>query len=579
MADRKALKDNQQIDPSSEAWNQLPWRKFEQHVYRIQKRIYRANQRGNKRAVQKLQKLLMKSEAARLLAVRKVTQENQGKNIPGVDGIKSVRPEKRLILAQKIHPKHWKKHKPKPIRRVWVSMPGEAKKRPLGIPTMLERARQALVKAALEPEWEAVFESNSYGFRPGRSYRDAIMAVFNAIRYKPKFVLSASVKGCFANINYQTLMKKMQTYPTMRRSVRNWLKAGILEEVEISPTEEGAQQRGAISLLLANIALHGMENTMPKASKGAVSNEKPLLIRYVDDFVVLHSCREVIEKIRVSIEQQLKEVGLSLHPKKTRMTHTLVPHEGNVGFDFLGFHVQQYPVGKTHTGKNTHGIPLGYKTVIRPSKEMVQAHMRRIKEIIMRHGSSNQEAVIKELNPVIREWTAYYSTMIAAKEFSRCDRLMWWRLWRWAKKRHSNKGEGWRRAKYWRTVEGVQWVFITPKGNKLRRHTQTKIQRHVKVQGSVSPYDGNLLYWSQRLRNNPMLRTEKRKLLQKQQGKCRWCELLFRDGDIIEIDHIQPGSLGGSDKLDNKCLMHLHCHDERHAKRRHSEHVAGVNNK
>lgn len=160
MKERKAPGDKRKLDPASETWSTLPWRKFEQHVYRIQKRIYRASQRGNTRAVQKLQKLLMKSEAARLLAVRRVTQDNQGKKTSGVDGVKSVRPKQRLAMAQKVHPKRWKQSKPQPVRRVWIPKPGKDEKRSLGIPVMLERAKQALGKMALEPEWEAQFEAN-----------------------------------------------------------------------------------------------------------------------------------------------------------------------------------------------------------------------------------------------------------------------------------------------------------------------------------------------------------------------------------------------------------------------------------
>ena len=188
----------QEIDKASVAWKQVPWKKLEQQVFRLQKRIYRANQRGETRKVEKLQKLLMKSKSARLLAVRRVTQDNQGKKTAGIDGVKSVPPKGRFTLAESIHPKNWKNTKTKPVRRIWIPKPGkEDERRPLGIPVMAERAQQTLVKLALEPAWEAVFEENSYGFRPGRSCHDAMGAIFNGIRYKPKFVLDADIKGCF----------------------------------------------------------------------------------------------------------------------------------------------------------------------------------------------------------------------------------------------------------------------------------------------------------------------------------------------------------------------------------------------
>src|SRR6516165_823867 len=208
MAERKAPRHQVTPDPESEAWNKLPWRKLEQHVYRIQKRIYQARKRGNERAVEKLQKLLLKSEAARLLAVRRVTQDNQGKKTAGVDGVKSVRPQERFLLVRQLHTKHWKcRKRPLPVRRVWRPKPGKAEKRPLGIPTMMERAKQALVKLALEPAWEAVFEPNSYGFRPGRSAHDAIGAIFLGSRYKPKIVFDADIKGCFDHLNHESLLK------------------------------------------------------------------------------------------------------------------------------------------------------------------------------------------------------------------------------------------------------------------------------------------------------------------------------------------------------------------------------------
>src|SRR5215469_18188627 len=238
MADRKAPQDNriQTVDPTSEAWNRLPWRKLEQHVFRIQKRIYQASQRGNTRAVHKLQKLLLTSAAARLLAVRRVTQDNQGKKTAGVDGVKAVKPPERLVMATQLHPKHWKHQTPRPVRRVWIPKPGKAEQRPLGIPPMIERCKQALAKMALEPEWEAKFEPNSYGFRPGRSCHDAKEAIFTAIKGKPKFVFDADIKGAFDHIKQEALLEKLQTYPTLRKAIKGWLKAGVMEGCSFSPT-------------------------------------------------------------------------------------------------------------------------------------------------------------------------------------------------------------------------------------------------------------------------------------------------------------------------------------------------------
>jgi len=262
MAERKAP-----LDTASETWNKKPWRKLAQHVYRIQK----------------LEKLLMKSNAARLLAVRRVTQDNQGKKTAGIDGIKAVTPAKRRIMVDQIHPKHWKQHKAKPVRRVWIPKPGKAERRPLGIPTMLDRSKQALAKMALEPEWEAKFEPNSYGFRPGRSCHDAIAAIFLAIRYKPKFVLDADIKGCFDNINHEALLKKLHTYTNLRHAIKGWLRAAVMEGIDFTPTKQGTPQGGVISPLLANIALHGLEEAITKGYKR--TEEQPFLVRYADDFL------------------------------------------------------------------------------------------------------------------------------------------------------------------------------------------------------------------------------------------------------------------------------------------------------
>jgi RNA-directed DNA polymerase len=564
MSERKAPREKRSSDPASEAWNQLPWRKLEKHCFRIQKRIYQASQRGNTRAVHKLQKLLMKSEAARLLAVRRVTQENQGKKTAGVDGVKSVKPQARLAMASHIHPKHWRHQTPKPVRRVWIPKPGKAERRPLGIPPMIERCKQALVKLALEPEWEAKFEANSYGFRPGRSCHDAKEALFTAINRKPKFVFDADIKGAFDHIKQEALLEKLQTYPTLRKAVKGWLKAGVMEGCSFSPTEVGTPQGGVISPLLMNVAFHGMETLISEGYSKSHTVEKPRLIRYADDFVIVHSKLEELQKVSEKVTRWLEDLGLTLSPKKTRITHTLTLYQGHVGFDFLGFTIRQFPVGKTQTGKAPQGKPLGFKTYIKPSKEAVKRHMLTIKGQLRKLRSASQEEVIKDLNPIIWGWAAYYKTANSSRTFKRCDHVLWEQLMGWSIARHREKGTRWVVEKYWHRVGTRKWVFATPKNAELRMHSKTHIQRYTKVKGRASPYDGNTLYWSQRLKTHPLMHETKARLLQKQQGKCRWCELHFKDGDIMEIDHLDRNRTNND--LSNKMLLHRHCHDERHAK-------------
>src|SRR6266704_3557431 len=296
MQERKAPRDQGQPDPASEAWNRLPWRKRDAHCFRIQKRIYQASQRGKTRAVHKLQKLLMKSAAARLLSVLRVTQENQGKKTAGVDGVKSVRPQARLVMATHIHPENWEHQIPKP---------GKAERRPLGIPPMIERCKQALAKLALEPEWEAKFEPNSYGFRPGRSCHDAKEAIFNAIKGKPKFVFDADIKGAFDHIKQEALLQKLHTYPALRKAIKGWLKAGVMEGCTFSPTEVGTPQGGVVSPLLMNVALHGMETTIIAGYSKSHTVEKPRLIRYADDVRHLTQDEILLAEKRGSEEDDL----------------------------------------------------------------------------------------------------------------------------------------------------------------------------------------------------------------------------------------------------------------------------------
>jgi len=285
-------------------WKDINWRKLERVTFKLQKRIFQASERGDVKAVRKLQKTLIRSWSGKCIAVRRVTQDNQGKNTAGVDGVKALTPKQRMNLVGKLK----LTRKVKPTRRVMIPKPGTTETRPLGIPTINDRALQALVKLALEPEWEAIFEPNSYGFRPGRSCHDAVEAIFNSINQKAKYVLDADIAKCFDRIDHKALLSKIHTYPTLRRQLKVWLKAGYYVQGDLFPTNEGTPQGGVISPLLANIALHGMEERVKQYAETLTmfSGEKKLsknqrretlsLIRYADDFVIIHEDINVVKK-------------------------------------------------------------------------------------------------------------------------------------------------------------------------------------------------------------------------------------------------------------------------------------------
>jgi len=559
-------------------WKDIPWRKLERVVFKLQKRIYKASQRGDVRTEHRLQKTLMKSWAAKCLAVRRVTQDNQGKNTAGVDGIKSLTPVQRLSLVNNLE----LNDKVKPTRRVWIPKPGTEEKRPLGIPTMNDRALQALVKMALEPEWEARFEPNSYGFRPGRSCHDAIEAIFSAIRYKAKYVLDADIAKCFDRINHEALLRKLNTFPTLRRQIKVWLKSGVMDGKQLFTTDvseaarsAGTPQGGVISPLLANIALHGMEerikqvaDTLPGRKK---ENRKALsLIRYADDFVILHEDITVVQKCQGIISEWLCDMGLELKPSKTRLCHTLNKYgDSEPGFNFLGFNVKQHPVGKYQSGRRPNGELLGFKTIISPSKEKMKVHFDRVASIIESHNSAPQVALVRNLNAVVRGWANYYSTVVSKDAYSHLDHLMYQKLLAWAKRRHHKKSMEWVVNKYWQTVGGDNWVFANRQEGEnpllLLKHSATKIERHVKVKGEASPYDGNLVYWSTRMGRHPEVSTRVATLLKRQTGKCAHCELFFKCGDTWEVDHEVPRAMGGKDTYDNLQMLHRHCHDVKSA--------------
>jgi RNA-directed DNA polymerase len=370
-------------------------------------------------------------------------------------------------------------------------------------------------------------------------------------------------------IDHKALLSKIHTYPTLSRQIKTWLKAGYCVRNELFPTNEGTPQGGVISPLLANIALHGMEERVKqyaktlKGNKSKVNNRSALsLIRYADDFVIIHEDLSVVKKCQEIIAEWLSGMGLELKPSKTKLTHSLIEIEGNVGFEFLGFHVQQHRVGNYRCASNTKGTPLGFKTLITPSKAKIKTHLTKIAEVIDTHKTAPQAALISKLNPIIKGWSNYYSTVCSKETYSKVDQLTYQKLMAWGKSR--GKGDGSWYNKYWLTV-GTNKRFRTAEGHELTSHSDTAIVRHTKVKSEVSPYNGNWSYWSSRRGTYPGIPTRKAKLIKRQKGKCSHCGLYFTDTDIVEVDHIKPKSLGGKNTHDNLQLLHRHCHDTKTA--------------
>jgi len=577
---------------SKVGWSDINWRKIEHYVWKLQKRIYRASINGNIKLVHKLQKTLMKSWNGRLLSVRRVTQENKGKRTAGVDGVKVLTPGMRINLAETMRIDG----KASPTKRVWKEKPGKKEMRPLGIPTIEERGKQALMKLTLEPQWEAIFEGNSYGFRPGRSCHDAIAAIFNSINKKPKYVLDADIAKCFDKINHNKLLEKVNTFPKFRRQIKAWLKCGVIdfsqksEKERYSETVEGTPQGSVISPLLANIALHGMEKRLEEEFpsdkkgrwKGAYKNlgreiGVPRLIRYADDFAVLCEDLEIIKRCKTIIEEWLSEMGLELKPSKTRICHTSEKlGEEEAGFQFLGFEIRQFKVGRHHSGKKPgnkekkagKGNLLGFKTIIRPSKSKTQTHYKVLKYWCDKMKAVKAAALIKKLNPIIRGWCNYQSPWHSKRTFSKIKNLIWSRLWRWAKRRHNNKNRKWIARKYFRSPKNKRiWTFYSPnqKGDTLNLLCHSDFSasvKWVKVKGNRSPYDGDEIYWSKRLGNKYLtIDPQKSRLIKVQKGKCAYCELNFKPDDKIEKHHLIPKIKDGNNMDKNLVLLHLNCHD------------------
>jgi RNA-directed DNA polymerase len=281
------------------------------------------------------------------------------------------------------------------------------------------------------------------------------------------------------------------------------------------------------------------------------------VVRYADDFVILHEEREVIEQCREVAAQWLGKIGLELNEKKTRITHTLETMDGEAGFDFLGFRIRQYPAGKYNSDRNGQGQPVGCITRIEPSPKAIKRHTEKLRETIKRHIARKESELIEALNPQVAGWANYYRHVVGHIAFRKLGATLFAMLYAWAKRRHPKKSKGWIVRKYWHVSGG--WKFRAPNGVRLRLHEETHYESYVQVAGVRSPYDGDLLYWSTRLGYHPKVPPRVAKLLKRQKGRCRECGQWFREEEAMEVDLLIPRSRGGTSAFHNLQLLHDHC--------------------
>ena len=529
---------------SARTWPQINWAKCKRTVESLQARIVKARKEGSHNRVKALQWLLTHSFSGKAVAIRRVT-ENKGRNTAGIDGETWDTPTAK---RQAFNALSRRGYRSSPMRRVYIPK-SNGKKRPLGIPTMRDRAMQALHLLGLDPIAETTGDRHSYGFRRWRSCADAITQCHIVLsgQHRAQWILEGDIRGCFDHISHDWLLRHI---PTDRKVLRTWLNAGVLEEDTVHATEAGTPQGGIISPVLANMALDGLETALEaigvrrdRRGRIVTNPHKVNLIRYADDFIITGASRTILEKtVQPLVEAFLKERGLTLSGEKTRITHI------DEGFDFLGQHIRRY----------------NGKLLIKPAKKNVKAVLTKIRQVIRNNATAKAVSLLQQLNPIIRGW-AYYHRHIAAKAtFRQVDYAIRCALWRWAKRRHPQKPVRWIKQRYVPSIDKRTSTFsdiVEGTTVCLLRASDVAIVRHPKIRSDANPYapaDRKYL----EMRNERSMRNTIQgmhwRIWERQHGRCPVCQESLTAERGRHIHHRDGNS--SNNVLTNLIMLHPNCH-------------------
>jgi len=533
---------------TSTEWGAINWPHHEAVVKKLQVRIAKAVKQKKTGKVKALQWILTSSYSAKVLSIRKVTQ-NKGKNTPGVDGVILKTPQQKS--AQIICLKR-RNYQPLPLRRIYLRKKN-GKLRPIGIPTMNDRIRQQMYYLSVAPISETTADENSFGFRPERNCSDAIEALFNFLAKKnsAQWIMEGDIKGCFDNISHEWMLNHI----CMDRIILGkWLKSGYIDTGKLFPTIAGSPQGGIISPCLSNFVLDGIDKLLD--DNFGERRRGINFARYADDFVITAKTKEILDlEIKPLVINFLKERGLELSIEKTKITHI------NDGFDFLGQNVRKYSNGK---GKS--------KLLIKPSKDNIKAFMTQIRETIRKSGSMTQALLIDTLNSKIRGWANYHKSVVAKAIFNKVDNLIWHLLWKWATRRHPKKSCAWIKKKYYTRIRGRNNVFS---GKQLKdgrivqqslfQAASIPIKRHIKIRGDANPFDPRCVEYfevrnSLKMKNSFAGRQTANSLLKRQQNKCSCCDKFISIEEKWIIHLIINRLKGGNYNMHNLCIIHNRCH-------------------